>query len=237
MSFNVTKLTVPVALATLIACAAVAQVILVSGCGPRAPEDQRPLTQASESVKPSAGSDFSTVDLPSLTLQIPSDWIVADLTRGGLDARLEEVAKTNPELKEDFLLIRQAADNKSFLMYAFKTKSSDQGFTDNLYVQQTPVQGNPTLKDVASHLDAMVKDTPGAKPGPNRVEKLGGIEWQRTEWSMDLSGGGQEVKLRLFNFATLHEGQLITLNFTAKEQSVSGMENDANAILASVKLK
>jgi hypothetical protein len=215
----------------------VVAVLVMPGCGPKeVPDDQRPLTDASSAVK-NTGTDFSTVDLPNLSLEIPSDWFVADLTRGGLEERLEEVAKTNPELKDSFLTIRQAADNKSFLLYAFKTRASDFGFTDNMYVQRTQLQGSPSISDVGKHMEEQVKAVAGSSLDSTGVEKIAGLEWQRTEWSMDLSGGGQDLKLRLSNYATIHKGHLISLNFTAKDQSAAGMENDANAILASVKLK
>jgi hypothetical protein len=197
--------------------------LLALGCGP-----------SGESVQDTAVKvTGQKVELAEFSAELPQAWKVADLTAKDIDRILDswgsgaEAEKLRPVLKA-------AANQKMYRLFAFDIGHTEGSFTDNLNVVILPARGI-TLQQVTEANATDLKTLSAAGTSPKMGEAtFAGQPFGTSITAMNAPGN---TRVTSYAYFTVHKDQTLTFTFTCVESHAGEFGKTAEAIMNSVRLK
>lgn len=195
--------------------AALAAAIVV-GCGGQAPTkaDNESVTPTKPKTEESATKEgWQKVELKSVTLQLPKDLKVIDITSGDFEKIMAEAFAGNPSLKSMEAQLKQAKNSGMFEMFAFG-ETLPEGFTENINIVVEPLPSESiTLADYEAKMkEGLQQLTGGAVASEHKTE--GGTEFAVTSSELPMQLKGGQGKVASIGWATVNGGKAFVVTFT-----------------------
>ncbi|HVL38658.1 MAG TPA: hypothetical protein VM328_04625 [Fimbriimonadaceae bacterium] len=129
--------------------------LLAFGCRSSAPE---PRTSA-----PAPEAGWTDHRAGSVSISLPNEWTMIDLTRDDIERILAEVTQKEPQMANLMQMVKMAGDRVQFKLVAMAPKAEGAPGASNVNVVQEKLPGSASLEEVAAPTLQLLKQTQPGK--------------------------------------------------------------------------